>query len=286
MFRAAVCTRAVRALRFVVAGSLLTLATAHAGPVAFGSRTLYVPDPNGYVPLAKAVPRFIQLGQAYLPKEIRLVEVYAAPPDAAALEQGTSATMKRYFQIQTARSADGVPVSNEDFASAATEIENGIRKAFGDASGMIKEAADKGNAEIKRQTNIDPQMQLTDTGYLGLFRTEPWGQFFTIKVKASSEGLMAKPQQMVGAGGVVLVNYQLVFLYCYANYNNEGDRQWAEKSVSEWADQVHGANPDDPSVGSHIPHSGFNFKEMLRWGVIGGVLGLLAWFFGKIFRRE
>lgn len=285
MSRAVFSVCAWRTLRFVVAASLLTLATAHAGQVAFGSRTLYVPDPDGYLPLAKAVPRFIQLGQSYLPKEIRLVEVFATPADVAALEQGNPAQLQRYFQIQAARSADGVPVSNEEFVAAASEIENGIRQAIGDASGAIKQQADRGNAEIKRQTSIDPQMQLTDTGYLGQFRKEPWGQFFTIKTKASAQGVMAKPQQIVGAGGVVLANYQIVFLYCYANYNNEGDRQWAEKSVSEWADQVHAANPDDPTVGAHIPHRGFNVKEMLRWGAIGAVLGLLAWFFGKIFRR-
>jgi len=286
MFDTVVRVRTWRTLRFVVAGFLLTLATAHAGSVAFGSRTLYIPDPDGYMPLAKAVPRFMQLAQAYLPKEIRLVETYVTPPDAAALEQGNSASMQRYFQIQAPRSADGVPVSNEEFAAAAPEIENGIRQALGDSGQAIKEQAAKGNAEVKRQTTVDPQMQLTDTGYLGTFRKEPWGQFFTIKTKASAQGVMAKPQQIVGAGAVVLANYQMVFLYCYANYANEGDRQWAEKAVSEWADQVHGANPDDPTVGAHIPHRGFNVKEMLRWGAIGAVLGLLAWFAGKIFRRD
>lgn len=285
MFRVVDRVRVARTLRCVVAGLLLTLAVAHAGQVAFGSRTLYVPDPDGFLPLAKSVPRFNQMAQAYLPQAIRLVDTYATPADAAAMQQGNSAGMRRYFQMQVPRSADGVPVSNEEFAAAADEIENGIRKALGDAAQTIKQQADKGNAEIKRQTSVDPQLTLSDVGYLGVFRKEPWGQFFTIKTKASAQGVMAKPQLIVGAGAAVLVNYQIVFLYCYANYNNEGDRQWAEKSVSEWADQVHGANPDDPTVGNHIPSHGFNFKEMLRWGVIGGVIGLLAWFFGKIFRR-
>jgi len=278
--------RSGRTLRCVVAALLLTLASAHAGQVAFGSRTLDVPDPDGFVPLAKSVPRFNPMAQAYLPQNIRLVDTYALPADAAAMQQGNGAEMRRYFQMQVPRSADGVPVSNEDFAAAATEIENGIRQALGDAGRAIKEQADKGNAEIKRQTSVDPQLTLSETGFLGTFRKEPWGQFFTIKTKASAQGVAGKPQQIVGAGAAVLVNYQLVFLYCYAHYDNEGDRQWAEKSVSAWADQVHGANPDDPTVGKHIASHGFNLKEVLRWGVIGGAIGLLVWFFGKIFRRE
>src|SRR5579859_1563953 len=158
MFRTAVCVRAVRTLRFVVTGLLLTLAAAHAGPVSFGNRSIYIPDPDGFLPLSKPVPRFIQLAQAYLPKNIRLVEVYATPPDTAALEQGTPTELKRYFQLQTAQSTDGVPVSNEDFAAAATQIEQGMRQALGEAASTLDAQTDKGNAEVKRQTSIDPKL--------------------------------------------------------------------------------------------------------------------------------
>jgi hypothetical protein len=284
MFDVKTCARALRVLRWGVVGLLLTLATAQAGPISFGQRSIYVPDPDGYVPLSKSLPRFMQVAQAYLPQTNRLVEAYATSPDAAAMEEGKSVALKRYFQIQTLRKTDGVPVSNEEFADAAGEIEKGLRQALGDAASIGKDLTDKGNKEVKRMTSVDPQVSLSETGYLGIYRKEAWGQFFTVKTKLSAN-VMDKSQDLVCAGVIALVNYQIVFLYGYANYKNEGDRQWVENAVSEWADQVHGANPDDAKVAAKIPKTHFDFKEVLRWGVIGGIIGLLAALVGKIFRK-
>ncbi|HZP66902.1 MAG TPA: hypothetical protein VFB32_11385 [Rudaea sp.] len=278
-------TAHLRALRVAFAAALVCcFAPVHAGDLAFGKRTIYVPDPDGYIPLAQSMPRYMQAAQAYLPATNRLVEAYATPADAAAMEQGKP-VLSRYFQVQVLRSLDGTPVSPDELADAEGEMDRGLKQALGNVDSIGRDLASKGNSEIKRMTAVDPQISVSDTGYLGVYRKEPWGQFFTIKTRLST-GLMSKPTDLVCAGAIVLANYQLVFLYGYSVYKNEGDRQWAEQAVSEWADQVHGANPDDAKVAATLRRTHFDFKEVLRWAVMGGIIGGLVALVGKIVRKR
>ena len=269
----------------MLAALVLTLpvAAAHAaGTMNFGSRSLYVPDPMGFEAISKSVPRFMQLAQAYLPPSNRLVEAYVTADDEAALSLGKPIDLKRYFQLQTLKSLDGTAVSNEEFQSAAGEIESGLKQALGDAEKLGGDLAAQGNKAVKDMTTVDPKVSVSGTGYLGIYRREPWGQFFTIKSKVSAG---AESTTLVASGGIVLVNYQLVFLYAYSQYKTEGDRQWVQGAVSEWADAVHEANPDDPRA---APKSSlhFDFKGILRMGMIGAVIGGLIGLIGFMIRKS
>ena len=155
-----------------------------AAPLAFGKRTLEVPPPEGFVALAKSSPQYLAAAQAYLPPTNRLVDSYALPKAAAALAAGTPANLDRYFQLQTLRKVEGVALSSSDFLEARSEIEKSFDQALKDVD--VQKLTTNGNAEVKKQTDNDPQIALAGIQSQGVFRREPWALFFTVKSRVSS----------------------------------------------------------------------------------------------------
>ena len=245
----------------------------HAETLQFGSRSLNIPNPEGFEPLATVSPRYIQAAQAYLPATNRLVEAYASPADTKALAQGQPTSLARYFQMQTSRKAEGVAVSAAEFAEASKEVEGSFEQTLKDSQPLATQLTDQGNAEVKRLTSSDPKIALSGIGYLGAFRREPWGLFFTIKSGLTAED--GTNQVMVCGGALVLVNYQLLFMYSYSQYRDESDRRWVEQATSAWADAARAANPDDPKVAATASHGkGSNVRMVETIGAI--LLGLFS----------
>jgi hypothetical protein len=239
----------------------------YAETLQFGSRSLDIPNPEGFEPLAAVSPRYMQAAQAYLPATNRLVEAYAVPTDAKALAQGQPATLARYFQMQVPRKAEGVAVSAAEFADASKEVEGSFEQTLKNSQPLATQLTDQGNAEVKRLTASDPKIALSGIGYLGTFRREPWGLFFTIKSGLTAED--GTNQVIVCGGALVLVNYQLLFLYSYSRYHDESDRRWVEQATSAWADAARAANPDDPKVAATASHGkGKNVRMVELLGAI------------------
>src|SRR3569623_46823 len=85
-------TRSGRWLSLLLA---FTGTLAVAAPATFGGRSIEIPSPERYVPVAAAVPKFIEIAQGFLPATNRLVEVYMVPADRAALARGNSSCRYR-----------------------------------------------------------------------------------------------------------------------------------------------------------------------------------------------
>lgn len=260
-----------------LAGSLLVLASAAlADSRQFGSRTLNIPNPEGFEPLAAVSPRYIQAAQAYLPATNRLVDAYASAADAQLLGQGQPTALARYFQLQAPRKADGLAVSEKEFTDASKEIESGLEQTLKNSQELTSQLTQQGNAEIKRMTTTDPKVALSGVNYLGAYRREPWGLFFTIKSGVSAAD--GTNQVLVCGGALVLVNYQLLFLYSYSQFHDESDRQWVEQATSAWADAVRAANPNDAAVAATVSggSGGGVMRNALIGAIIGGLIGLVA----------
>ena len=257
---------------FVIA-ALFACAGATAEPVAFGTRTLNVPAPEGFVGVAKSSPQYIQAMQAYLPASNRLVDAFVTPESAKALIGKTTIALDRYFQLQTLRKVDGTALSSEDFRGASTEIETSFAKAIKEVD--IGKLTKDGNAQVKKMTSADPQVALSGVESQGVYRREPWGIFFTVKSRVAS-GASGESVDLICAGAVTLVNHQLMYLNGYALLNGPDDQKWVQQAVSAWADMVHAANPDDPEVAAKaqsIGSGGFNWTELRNTTLIGAGIG-------------
>jgi hypothetical protein len=274
---------AMKPLQWTLAGLLLALAVgAMATPQKFGSRQLEIPDPQGFVPLSAASPRFMEMAQAYIPPTNRLVEVYATPADRAVFAAGSGKDLARYLQLQTLRKVEGQPISSADFAEASQEMEAGLKEAFKSVDAQASELLGKGNAAAKEKIGVDPQIGASDFGYLGAYRREPWGMFFSLSTKVA---VGAETHKMICAGALTLINHQLIYLYAYSTFDQPTDRTWAETAVSTWADAVHAANPDDAALEAQSQSLGFNWKGVGRsafiGAIIGGLIGIVVTFVRK-----
>jgi hypothetical protein len=274
---------AARGIAFAAGALLATLA--HSAPIAFGERTLEVPDPPGFVPVSQRLPQFMSLAQAYLPAGNRLAEAWLLPEDVAAMERGEQVDIRRYFQLQVLRKLDGVPVSAAEFAEVGSQLEAGLGEALAEAGKAGDELARQGNAAAKRQAGVDPQVGLGGMTYLGTFRREPWALFFTTRadVTVGSERVSA-----TAASALAVVDHQVAYLYAYTYESDAGrfGRRWAQDAVSGWADSVRRANPDDPTLAAKAQRlsGGFDWANVGRGAAIGGLCGMFVWLFRR--RRQ
>lgn len=270
--------------RIAAVALLAASACAHAAPVQFGARTLEIPAPQGYVPAAS--PELHDVSAAYLPPGNRLVEIYVTADDAVSLQRGEGAAMRSYFQLQVLRSIDGKPISSSDFSANVKQVEDAIRSSMPTLEQQTGEMAAQGNATAKESLGVDPALSLGPATFLGAFRREPWATFFTIAMTVSGEVEGRRTSnRVVGASALLIANHQVLYLYAYNAYDGEADRQWAERSVSAWADAVRRANPDDPQVAKSA-RSGGVFDGVARGALIGGAVGLLVALFGAALRRR
>jgi len=231
-----------RSARFLLALALLLAATAAgADPMQFGGRSLDIPPPAGFVPIAAISPKLMQTIEAYLPASNRLVETYTAPADAMVLGAGKPPKMTRYFQLQVMRALDGAAVSEKEFQDNTKEMEKGIAQSVRDSE-QLDAQIQHGNAAVERTTSVNPKAAVSGLQYLGMPRREPWGLFFTMQARLTATGGM--DENMVVGGALILVNRQLLVLGAYAKSNDESNRRWAEQSVSAWADAIRAANSE------------------------------------------
>ena len=220
---------------------VLAFGEAMAAPTAFGARTLEIPAPEGFVPASSEVPAYLDFAMGLVPPENRLVEAFLDPADKPQILAGKDARLKRYFQLQSMRQADGQTIAPADFTAAMSQMEAQLAQTIGNDDEEAK-ALDRSNANLERRGS-DASAQQLSTRHAGVFRREPWGLFFTMigTAQYSMEGT-DQSITMITAGGIVLIDGQLVYLYANADADTPDAKAWAERSVSAWADATRAAN--------------------------------------------
>lgn len=268
--------------RWSAAALMLFAAAAVAAPLSFGTRQLQIPEPDGYFPVAQSAPRFIDAVQAFLPASNRLVDAYTSAADRDSLVQGKAIDILRQFQLQVPRRLEGKLLSQQEFTEVSQTVDSEMKKAFANIGDKAKDLAAEGNARLKEKTGIDAGVSLSDIGYRGVYRHEDWGMFFSMTSKVGMTG--SADTLLYCAGAVVLVDHQLLYLYSYSNLRSEKDAQWAQQSMSAWADAIHAANPDDPKLEAQAQRErgGFDWKQFAMMGAFGAIAGgLVAVFRGR-----
>ncbi|HET7845225.1 MAG TPA: hypothetical protein VFL14_13805, partial [Xanthomonadales bacterium] len=238
------------------------------------------PAPPGFEAVSRRLPQFLVLAQNYLPPGNRLVEAYLLPEDIAKLELGEDVDIRRYFQLQTLRTLDGVPVSATEFAEVSGQIEKSLGEALTNFGEQGAQLAAQGNAAAKRQVGVDPQVGLGGVQYLGTFRKEPWALFFTTRATVTTPGSGSTPA--TAASALAVIDHQVAYLYAYT-YENDASphgRGWAQDAVSEWANTVRWANPDDPALEARAKRlgGGFDWEAVGRAAGIGAFIAIVVGF--------
>lgn len=245
---------------------------AAAAPLNFGTRTLQVPEPSGYLPASVKAPQLFELSTSFVPDTNRLAEFYVTETDSQNLLAGKIALLPRYFQLQVPRAMDGKTISQTEFTANTKDIERALEASMQQAKSTADDLMTKANASVKEKVGTDPGVSVSDIGYHGMFRREEWGLFFTMSSKVGATGLPT--DRMFCAGALALINHQLIYFYTYSLERTAADREWAKQSLSAWVDATRAANPDDAAV---APSSGSNnlLLRVLLFAVLGGIVGVI-----------
>lgn len=263
----------MRALCAIALSAVAALASAT--PLVFGSRTLEVPTPDGFLPASTAYPVIFSASSAFLAPTNRLAEAYVTQADGDAMAAGQLQSLSRYFQLQSPRALDGKPLSAAEFRANAKNIETTLETAMKDVGSQTGQLLRDGNQRVQQQTGVDPGVKISDIGYHGIFRREDWGIFFSMSSAVSAAGA-AGSDRMFCAGAVALVDHQLVYFYAYALERSPADRDWARRALSAWVDATRAANPDDAALeASAAPRRSNWLVRVLVFAVLGGVIGVL-----------
>jgi hypothetical protein len=272
-----------RRVALVLASSLIPVSAVIAEPVTFGARSLEIPAPSGFEPMSKKVPRFLEISAGYLPPGNRLAESYVLPKDGELMASGNNADIQRYFQLQVLRALDGKPISTDEFEEVTKAIEGQLETLITDANKQAAELSKQGNEAAQRTAGVDPDLSIDGMTYLGTFRREPWGLFFTTRARVTVAG---EPINTTGSAAVALINHQVLYLYAYSYQDEKGPhgRAWTERAVTQWADAVYAANPEDAAVAAQAdaakPKSRLG-NTMIIGGLIGAAVGIGAAILGR-----
>jgi len=205
----------------------------------FGARSVRVPKPQGFEPIVAIAPNVAQVGQAYAPAN-RLVEMYFTSDDAKGLAAGKAVTPTRSFDLQVMRQFDGVAVSEKKFEEMIKQSAAQMERAVQAMKKSLEAETKQGNADAKRSIGVDPKIAVSGTEYLGVYRREPWGLFFTMKNHIATRGDTGRT--MIATTATVLVNQQVLFLNASAVFHDESDQKRIEQAMSEWVDAIRKAN--------------------------------------------
>lgn len=250
------------------------IACAHAAPLPFGARTIDVPPPAGFVAVSATVPGLLEVGAANLPPHKRLVEVFVLPSDESALRSGGNATLERLFQIESLRAGDGVLMTEADFAKSMTSLESAFERTLAKPGDPTRADARADDATLAK-AGAGGAVSVDGLEGVGIFRREPWGLFLTTRARTTSA---SGTEQVTRSSAIVLVNQQVMSLDAYtsADEASSNGRAWSEQAVSEWADAVRAANPDQAALAHGEVEFPFYYLLIAAGVLIAGIAAYFA----------
>jgi hypothetical protein len=219
---------------------------ARAEPTKFGGRTLEVPVPAGFVPVGRAMPKYMAAAQGFLPAEKPPGRVYVPLLDAQKLRAGMPTNVGRYYQLQVVRSLEGKAVSAAEFGKTIDTMEAELAKWRRRSRRIAARLSAQGNAALD-DTNATT-VSLGQVRMLGVFRKKDWGLFFTNSVGVGlAQGDSRRKSRMLSASGIVRIDGQVLYLLPTPTKRTR-TRAAGRGAVSTWADAVHAANPGTAAV--------------------------------------
>lgn len=204
----------------------------------------FIPGPADGHAVRAAAPMLFQSTQSFLPQGNRLVEMYVTAEDVAAMKRGEAPPMKRQFQIQVPRAFEGKSMSASDFSDVSGMLEKELAKMDGEFEKRAQQLVAQGNASFAAENGPGVTASMDEMRFLGVHRREPWGLFYTMSMAGAIDSADGKePFRTYGAGAVMRLGGQLVYLYSYADQMLPDAKTLAQSSLDAWANAVHAADP-------------------------------------------
>jgi hypothetical protein len=206
---------------------------AHTPTVVTGGTLMNIPAPGReFAPLGRGYCDAMQL---FVPDEHRLLCAFVLDSDLRRLNMGdTELRLRRYGLVQVPRDAEYTECGASDFA----EVVDALHESFGELVTWSVDDVEEQLNERMRSLDLD-EVRIGQPAQLGCFFSRPNACGFGMLVAMESGGETAT----IGVGAMVMrVNERLVFVYLYAQYEDEQTIAWLRKTSEQWSDAILKAN--------------------------------------------
>jgi len=212
-------------------------APADAGSYTVGGTALAVPSP---VADWKSGDDYSKVMELFVPATNRLVTSFLAADDIARLNKGdTSGGFTKYAVAEVNRAIESTDIGADDFK----QLTGALAQQFGaDLSSSVKDMQDEVNQRLKSLDVGKLDVSLDKPYMLGTFFSKDDEMGFGLVESVKAGDSTAK---MVGGCAVVRVKQRVLFLYLFAQYEDEKTVAWVRANIEKWADAVLKANTTD-----------------------------------------
>ena len=188
-----------------------------------------------------------------------------------------TADLGRSMDVQVMRSLESREIGDRTFSEVKEQTKAELDRARASIEQDLAKATGNAEKALQAATTADAALSVSDVAVLGYFGNEPSSLGFTMAMKVAAQaGSSSTEAKLVVASIIVPVNGRLIYLYANADFRSEVDREWAESAATAWRDAIMVTNPrvEGPPAKTWI------FDGSLRAGLIGALLGGVAWLFG------
>jgi hypothetical protein len=196
-------------------------------------------------------------------------EPTAGSPDAA---HGREVT------VQVMKSIERQEIGERTFSEVRDQMRREFKAAIDDTMAKLGPQMQASGKKAGENLGVEMALSASDMAVLGIFDDSSNSLGFTMAMKVNAKvGDKVEEQKVVTAGMTIPVNGRLLYLYAVSDFDDNSDREWAEKSVVTWRDAVLAANPrvEGPSA------SLFDWYQVGRsagiGAALGGLVGLFSW---------
>lgn len=248
--------------------------------VDVGGRKIRLPVPEGAKRIDGIDPEADRVTAAMLPASNRFLARFELTGGAGGDGE------RRDFNAQALRSLENQEIGTGTFA----DMKQGLKAELDKAGDAIREELAKipGRAEdaLRDVFDVDAALSVTDSAVVGYFGDSPTSLGFTMVANVvTSVGDETAEVKVVAAAMMVPVNGRLIYLYANSAYESDGDRQWAEQSVTAWRDAVVAANPQVAGPPGRPLSRGVG-RSALVGGLVGGLTALLFVIFKNLKKKN
>lgn len=240
--------------------------------VSVGGRSITLPALPGYERVDGQDPKMDQMRNDLLGGTNRYVarfEPTAGSPDAE---------HDRELTVQVMKSIERQEIGERTFSEVRDQMRREFKAAIDEVVTKLGPQMQASGKKAGENLGVEMALSASDMAVLGIFDDSSNSLGFTMAMKVNAKvGEKVETQKLVTAGMTIPVNGRLLYLYAVSDFDDNADREWAEKSVMAWRDTVLAANPriEGPSA------SLFDWYQVGRsagiGAAIGGLVGLFSW---------
>jgi hypothetical protein len=227
-------------LRLIVASLSISIAIGVNAATSFdtfvGEKKLALPVPAGFTEPSSEAPALRTLAARFIPPQMRLLAVYIADSDVAAVKEGREAALRRYFMVAVLRDTESEILEPEEFQEVKTQLRGAGQAAYDRAQVNAREQLKSAARDIGIESGLpDFKLEIGRTQQLGFFDETKSSISMLDIVPGSAKGGTLEFNSQVGvATSVVLVEGKVVSLAAYSTLDSNEDYKWLRQQSASW----------------------------------------------------